>query len=128
MHELNKLRDIALAFPEVNEKSSPGGAVCFFMPNKKTLCYYHTDHHYGRVSIWCPAYPDLKKDLLRNKPELYFQPHSSSSGNFSGWLGIYLDSISENSVNWDLVSKILEDAFRKIAPKSLIDKLEVSKT
>lgn len=122
-HEINKVREIALAFPEVNEKSSPGGAISFIILNKITLCYYHESHHNDRVSLWCPAYPDLKKDLIRIKPEHYFQPKTSADGHFAEWLGVYLDSVGENSVDWKLTSKILEDAFRKIAPKRLIDKL-----
>jgi len=122
-HELNQVREIILALPEVTEKPSPGGGICFFTLNKKTICYYHDNHHAGRVSLWCPAYSDLKEDLVRNKPEQFFQPQTSSAGHFSEWLGIYLDSTGENSVNWNLVSKILEDAFRKVAPKSLINNL-----
>ncbi len=123
MHELIKLREIILALPEVKEKPSPGGAVSFYLPDKKTLCYYHDRHHHGRASLWCPAYSDLKQDLVRNKPEHFFQPHTSSAGHFSEWLGIYLDSSDEYPVDWKYIAKILEDAFRKIASKKLINKL-----
>ena len=126
IHKLDKVRDIALALPEVNEKAGPGGAICFFIHNKKTLCYYHDNHQNGRESLWCPAYSDLKKDLIRNKPEQFFQPQTSSAGHFGEWLGIYLDATGEHSVNWELISKIIEDAFRKVAPKRLINKLKIS--
>jgi len=127
IHELNKVRDITLALPEVNEKKSYGGAIWFFLPNKKTICYFH-DNYMGdcRVVLWCPAYSDLKKDLIRNKPEQFFQPYTSSAGHFSKWLGIYLDTTDENSVDWKLLSKILEDSYRKVAPKRLINKLELN--
>lgn len=125
MHELNQVRDIMLTLPGVNEKKSYGGAVCFFVHNKKTICYYHDNlRGDGRVSLWCPVYSDLKKDLVRNKPEEFFQPQTSSAGHFSDWLGIYLDTTDENPVNWKLISKILEDAFRKVAPKRLVNKLK----
>ena len=126
LHELNQVRDITFLLPEVNEKSGPGGAICFSILNKKTLCYYHDNHHDSRASLWCPAYQDLKKDLIRNNPKQFFQPHTSSVGHFSEWLGIYLDTTGENTVNWELISKILEDAFRKVAPKKLINKLKIS--
>jgi hypothetical protein len=43
--EFNRLREIALALPEVNERLSHG-APCFFVQDKRPLCYYH-DHHTG---------------------------------------------------------------------------------
>jgi len=128
--ELEKVRDILLELPYVSEKTSPGGAICFFIldnKTKKTLCYFHNSHHDGRVSLWCPAYQDLKKDLIQNRPGQFFQPHTSSGGNFGEWLGIYLDAINESSINWVLISKILVDAFRKIASKKLVNKLKVSR-
>lgn len=128
MYELNQVRDIALALPEVNERPSPGGAICFFILNnktKKTICYYHDNYgDDGRVSLWCPAYSDLKKYLVRNKPKQFFKPLTSTAGHFSEWLGIYLDTTGENSANWEEISKILEEAFRKVAPKRLINKIE----
>jgi len=68
MHELNQLREIILTLAESDEKPSPGCAICFFTLNKKTICYYHDSQHNDRVSLWCPAYPDLKKNLMRNNP------------------------------------------------------------
>jgi len=127
IHALNQLREIVLALPQTDEKPSPGGTICFFTPNKKTICYYHDSHHHGRASLWCPVYPDFKNDLLRNKPEQFFHPHTSSAGHFSDWLGIYLDTADEIPVDWNLISKILEDAFRIAAPKWLIKKLITSR-
>jgi len=126
MNELNQVRDILLALPEVSENSSYGGAICFSILNKKTICYYHSNYRgKGRIVLWCPTYSDLKKDLLRNRPGQYFQPQTSSAGHFGEWLGIYLDTTGENSVDWKLVSKILEDAFRKTAPKKLLNELKI---
>ena len=122
-HELSKVRDIALSLPEVNEKSSPGGATSFIILNKTTLCYYHEDHHHDRVLLWCPAYPDLKKDLIRNKPTQYFQPHTSSAGHFGLWLGIYLDSVNENPIDWESYSNNFRGCFSISCTKKLLTPL-----
>jgi len=124
--ELNRVRDMALALPEVNERTSHG-ARCFFVRDKRPLCYFHDDHRGdGRISLWCPAFPDLREDLVRNHPERFFKPPMSASGIFSDWLGIYLDTVAGSAVNWIHVARILEDAFRKVATKKLIAELDNS--
>jgi hypothetical protein len=41
--ELDEVRKIALALPEVNERLSHG-ALCFFIQDRRPLCYYHDNH------------------------------------------------------------------------------------
>jgi hypothetical protein len=123
-HELNRVREIALALPAVNERLSHG-ALCFFIQDKVPLCYYHDNHRGdGRISLWCPAYPELQDALVRSQPLRFFKPETSSAGTFANWLGMFLDTSDENEVDWNLVSAILNDAFRKVAPKKLIAKLD----
>ena len=43
MRELSRVRKIALALPEVNERRSHG-ALCLFILEKRPLCYYHDEH------------------------------------------------------------------------------------
>jgi len=123
-HELDRVRGIALALPEVTERLSHG-AICFFIRDKKPVCYYHNNHRGdGRVSLWCPVLPDLRKDLIRNHPIRFFKPQMSASGVFSDWLGAYLDTTDENEVNWNQIAAIIEDAYRKVAPKNLLTELD----
>ncbi|HEY0801161.1 MAG TPA: MmcQ/YjbR family DNA-binding protein [Steroidobacteraceae bacterium] len=122
--ELKQVRRIALALPEVNERFSHG-ALCFFIRDKIPVCYYHDDHRGdGRISLWCPVFHDLQEELVRNQPECFFKPQTSSAGHFRDWLGVYLDTSGENAVDWGQLSTILEDAFRKVAPKHLIAELD----
>ena len=123
MDILDKIREIALALPDVTERLSHR-APCFYVQKRRPICRYH-DHHYGddRISLWCPAYPDVRDDLVRNYPERFFWPPASAGGIFSDWLGIYLDGSKENEVDWHQVSALLEDAFRKVAPKRAVAKL-----
>lgn len=85
--ELDRVRRIALALPEVNERLSYG-APCFFIRDKWAVCYYHDDHHGdGRISLWCPAPPGVQEELVSTEPERFFKPPMSAKGTFSGWLG-----------------------------------------
>jgi len=123
-HELDRIREIALALPEVSERRSHG-APCFFVRDRRPLCYYH-DHHHGdeRVSLWCPAPSGVPEELVSAEPQRFFQPPVSAAGTFSGWLGVYLDTTGQNSVDWNEITAIVEDAFRTVAPKELIAQLD----
>jgi hypothetical protein len=122
--ELDRVRRIALALPEVNERLSHG-APCFFVRDRRPVCYYH-DHHNddGRISLWCPAPPGAQEVLVSAEPERFFKPPTSASGTFSSWLGVFLDTSGENKVDWDEIAAILEDAYRNVAPKMLIAELD----
>jgi hypothetical protein len=121
--ELERVRKIALALPDVNERFSHG-APCFFVRDKRPLCYYHDDHRGDdRISIWCPVPPGVQVELVSAEPERFFKPPMSSRGTFSSWLGVYLDTTGRNRVDWGEIAAILEDAYRTIAPKKLVAEL-----
>ena len=122
--ELRRVRRIALALPEVNERLSHGEP-CFFVRDKRPLCYFHDDHTGdGRISLWCPVPLDVQEELVSTEPERFFKPPTSARGVFSGWLGVFLDLSGKNRVDWDEITTILEDAFRNVAPKSLVAELD----
>jgi hypothetical protein len=122
--EYGHVRKIALALPGVNERFSHG-APCFFIQDKRPLCYYHDDHRGdGRISLWCPAPTGVQEELVSAEPERFFEPTPSASGTFSGWLGVFLDTSGAHKVDWDEIAAIVEDAFRQVAPKNLIAQLD----
>jgi hypothetical protein len=124
--ELDRVRQIALGLPEVNERLSHG-VPCFFVRDERPLCYFHDDHRGdGRVSLWCPAPPGVPDELATAEPMRFFRPTPSEGGIFSGWLGMFLDTSGANDVDWTEVAAVLEDAFRCVAPKSLIAILDRS--
>jgi hypothetical protein len=117
--ELEQVRRVALALPGVTERVSHGEP-CFFVQDKRPLCYFHDNHRGdGRISLWCPAPPGVPADLTASEPDRFFRP-TSASGVFANWLGVYLDTGGEDRVDWDEIAGIVEDAFRAVAPKTLI--------
>jgi hypothetical protein len=53
--ELERVRDICLALPEVTERLSHGSPT-WFIRGKKTFVMYLDDHHGdGRLALWCAA-------------------------------------------------------------------------
>lgn len=117
MSELEHVRKICMALPEMEERLSHGSPA-FFVRGKKTVAMYLNDHHGdGRIAIWCPAPPGVQEELVRQEPERFFRPPYVGP---SGWLGVRLDV----DVDWDEVAGIVEDAYRKVAPKKLIALLD----
>ena len=125
--ELDRVRKIALALPEVNERLSHGEP-CFFVRDKRPLCYLHDNHNRdGRISLWCPAPPGIQEELVAAEPDRFFKPPTSATGVFSGWLGTFLDTSGANRVDWAELAAIVEDAYRMIAHRKLIAELDSRK-
>ena len=118
--ELEAIRRIALALPEVTERWSHG-APCFFVRRSRPLCYFHDDHHNdGRTSLWCPARPGVQEELVSTEPERFFRPPTSARGTFSNWVGVFLDLPGDDEVDWDEIAAIIDEAYCVVAPKELI--------
>jgi hypothetical protein len=123
LRELDAVRRIAFALPEVTERWSHG-APCLFVRRTRALCYFHDDHRgNGRVSLWCPAGPGVQEELVSTKPGRFFSPPTSAEGTFSNWLGVFLHLDGDDQVDCDDVAAILEDAYRVVAPNELIAQL-----
>jgi len=109
--------------PEVNERVSHG-APCFFIRDRVALCYFHDNHRGdGRVSLWCAAPPGIQTEMVDSEPDRFFRPVTSASGTFSDWLGVFLDTKGDDRVDWDEISHLLHDAYRAVAPRTLITQL-----
>jgi hypothetical protein len=114
---LAKVRKVCLALPETTERPSHG-APTWFIRDKKTFVMFHDDHHGdGRLAIWCAAPPGVQELLVEEEPERFFRPPYVGH---RGWLGVRLDV----EVDWAELAGIVEDAYRVVAPKQLIAKLD----
>jgi len=123
--ELARVRRIVLALPEVNERFNSVGTRCFFVRDKRPMCYYHDNHRGdGRLSLWFPAQAGVQDILVSPDGGRFFRPATSSSGTFRDWVGVFLDLSGEEQVDWNELSLLLEDAYRLVAPKKLIAELD----
>ena len=116
---LARVRRICLALPEVTERLSHG-APTFFVRDKKTFVMFHDDHHGdGRLAIWCAAPLGAQEALVGAEPERFFRP---AYVGHRGWLGLRLD----RDLDWDEVEAVVEDAYRTVAPKTLVARLDAA--
>jgi predicted DNA-binding protein (MmcQ/YjbR family) len=113
---LRPLREICLSFPESSERVSHGEPT-WFVRDKKVFVMYADHHHDDRVAFWCAAPPGAQEEFVAASPERFFRPPYVGH---RGWLGVYLDV----PVDWDEVTVLVEDAYRMIAPKSLVELLD----
>ena len=113
---LERLRRIIGAWPETDERISHGSPT--FWGGKKTFASFHIDHHGdGRVAVWCKASHDDQEALVDADPTTFFVPPYVGP---SGWVGINL----EDHVDWSIVSEILEEGYRMVAPKRALRLLD----
>jgi hypothetical protein len=126
-HELRQVRQRALALPEVNERLSHG-APCFFVLDKRPLCYFHDDDFddRGRLSLMCPASAGVAETLAGARPGRFYRPATSARGVFRDWLGMFLDESDGDLFDWGEVADIVEIAYRLVAPKCLVARLDGS--
>jgi hypothetical protein len=116
MDPLPKLREICLNLPEVTERLSHGEPT-FFIRGKKTFVMYADHHHDDRLAFWCAAPEGVQAELVAAEPERFFVPPYVGT---RGWLGVRLDV----EVDWAEIAEIATDAYRTVAPKTLVAKLD----
>jgi hypothetical protein len=109
-----RLRTVCLALPETSERPSHG-APSFFVRDKKCFLMLLDDHHGdGRFAIWCAAPPGDQQLLVDADPQRFFVPPYVGH---RGWLGVLL----HQSVDWDELAGIVEDAFCAVAPPRVLE-------
>ena len=117
MDVLERVRALCLALPEVTERLSHGEPT-WFIRDKKTFVMYADQHHDDRTGFWCAAPEGTLESLVGSDPEHFYRPPYVGH---RGWLGVYLDV---DELDWDHIAEIVEDAYRQIAPKTLIAELD----
>jgi predicted DNA-binding protein (MmcQ/YjbR family) len=112
---LARLREICLALPEATEKIAWGDPT--WRVRDKIFAMQKGNHEGGRPSVWLKAEDGGQELLVAAKPDRIFVP--PYVGN-KGWIGIYMD---RGRIPWALVSQLVEDSYRLIAPKRLVVEL-----
>ena len=114
---LAEVRGACLALSEVTERLSHG-APTFFVRAKKAFVMFHDDHHGdGILGIWCAAAPGVQGELIESEPDRFYRP---AYVGHRGWIGVRLDVTPD----WAEVGEIVRDAYRQVAPTSLIAELD----
>jgi len=114
---LEGVREICLALPETNERTSHGEPA-WFIQDKKLFVMYANHHHDDRLAFWCAAPSGAQEVMVAGEPEKYFRPPYVGH---RGWLGVYLDV----EVDWTVTSEILRDAYKSVAPAKLLKQFEL---
>lgn len=116
---LERLRAICMALPEVSERLSHG-EVTWFIRGKRVLAMMDDHHHRAdHFAVTCPAPPGVQQQLIELEPDRFYRPAYVGP---SGWIGVRLD----RDVDWDEIERIIEDAYRMKAPKTLVKQLDAS--
>lgn len=115
MNELDRVRAICMALPEATEKIAWGeptwraGKIFAMMST-----YHHGDAH---ISVLCPAEEGVQEALVKADPKHFYRPPYVGP---SGWIGIRLDT----GLDWKVVESFVKQAYRMIAPKRLVKRLD----
>jgi hypothetical protein len=113
---LDRVRVACLALPETSERLSHGSPT-FFIRGKTTFVMFLDDHHGdGRLALWCAAPQGVQAELVETEPERFFVPPYVGH---RGWIGVRLD----RDPDWAEIAQIAVDAYRTVAPKSLVAQL-----
>ena len=112
---LDTLRAICLALPETTERASHNDPA-WFVRGKRAFVYYADHHHDDRLAFWCACDPMARELLVSSDPQRFFVPPYVG---VRGWLGVYLDV----PPHWDEIAALVEDAYRLVAPRTLLARL-----
>jgi hypothetical protein len=114
---LTQVRAICLALPEVTERLSHS-APTWFVRDKKTFVTLWIDGHHGNhfPHLWTAAPPGTQEELVEAEPDRFFRPPYVGG---RGWIGVRLDG----KVDWAEIAQICMEAYRTVAPKSLIQRM-----
>lgn len=102
------IRDIALGFPEAEEKETWGHPT--FRVRDKIFVSYGVDED-GHASVTMKAAPGEQESLLAEGQPFFLPKYVGSRG----WIGIRVD----DDTDWRMIAELVVDSYREIAPRSL---------
>jgi hypothetical protein len=115
---LDHVRAICLALPEVTERLSHGSPTWFVRGKKVFVTLMEDGHHDNQFPhLWCAAPAGAQAELVDAEPDRFFRPPYVGG---RGWIGVRLDL----GVDWAELAAICEEAYRVIAPVSLVKALD----
>lgn len=120
---LAEVRRCCMELPEVAEGPTHG-APTWFVRRRSFAKFVDPEHHRleePHVALWAAAPPGARLELTAAEPAWYFPPR------FGGrdWIGMRLD-LGPDGPGWDEVREIITDAYRQVAPKFLVTRLDTT--
>ena len=120
---LEKVRELALALPEAEERDSHGAPGWRTGGKSGKFFAYFNDQHHGSENIALLVKASGQDELLalcEQAPDIYFKPAYYGA---SGWIGLILN---RPGVDWDHVAEWLQRSWRSVAPKRLTGLLDAA--
>jgi hypothetical protein len=114
---VSRLRDVCLSLPEVLERPSHRGEPSWLIRRRK-LVQFSERHPADRRSFWVPAPVGARQAMIAAEPDRFFAPPYGGPT----WVGVYVDV----PVDWDEARELIIDAYRLIAPQTLVARLDES--
>ena len=112
----DRVRALCTAWPGVTEKTSHGSPA-FFVKKQFVMLWADGHHEHGFPHLWCAAPEGAQEALVAAAPARFFRPPYVGH---RGWIGVRLDG----RVDWDEIAAVCEDAYRTVAPASLVRALD----
>lgn len=118
---VERVRRICLALPDATEKTSHGEPTWFAGTGKVFAML--DDHHHGaaHLALWLPLPRGAQETLVASDPKRYFRPPYVGH---RGWVGVVLDGRPE----WRSVADLVEEAYRHVAAKRLLARLDTRRS
>jgi len=115
---LTGVRRRCLALPEVTEARAP----TWFVRGRRSFVEFVDPDEHPRldlacVAIWAAAPPGARHELVAAAPDRFFVPRFRGRDR----VGMRLDG----EPGWDEVGEVIVDAYRQVAPKGLVARLDV---
>ena len=120
---LGRVRELALALPEAEDKDSHGSPGWRTGGKSGKFFAYFADQHHGSENIALLVKtdgPDEINALVELHPETYFRPQYYGA---SGWVGLILN---RPGVDWEHVADWLHRSWRAVAPPRLTRLLDAA--
>ncbi|MCS3843188.1 MmcQ/YjbR family DNA-binding protein [Microbacterium sp. AK031] len=115
---LARVREIALALPEADEKISHGRPTFY---TQKVFCYYggsvRIDQEWIAHDAAIMVRPDPDDDPALRQDRRFWVPAYLGP---SGWLGIDLD----RDTDWREIGELIDASYRVTAPRRLVQELD----
>lgn len=82
-------------------------------------------HHHGsgHLGFWCPAPAGVQAEMIAEDPQRFFRPPYVGP---HGWLGVRLEGENVAEPDWVEVEEIVREAYRTVAPKTLVAEMDRS--